>query len=67
MPLRVFNEGTAFLAEAASVTIQKQKMISLNKGADVMGRSIKSVNLLCDRNRNVVWVMRFGEVCLLVA
>lgn len=54
MPFEVFDKRMTPLAKAPSVTIQKRGMISLNKAAHDLVENAETVELLYDRERNVI-------------
>ncbi|MEX5258117.1 hypothetical protein [Kocuria arenosa] len=54
MPFEVFDKRMTPLAKAPSVTIQKRGIISLNKAAHDLIGNAETVELLYDRDRNVV-------------
>ncbi|MCC5781844.1 hypothetical protein CRM73_02585 [Kocuria sp. CCUG 69068] len=56
MPFEVFDKRMTPLAKAPSVTIQKRGVISLNKAAHGLINSAMTVELLYDRDRQVMAV-----------
>lgn len=54
MPFEVFDKRMTPLAKAPSVTIQKRGVISLNKAAHDLIENAETVELLYDRDRNVI-------------
>ena len=50
----VFDKRMPLLAKAPSVTIQKRGVISLNKAAHDLINNAETVELLYDRDRNVI-------------
>lgn len=54
MPFEVFDKRMTPLAKAPSVTIQKRGVISLNKAAHDLVDNAETVELLYDRDRNVI-------------
>ena len=54
MPFEVFDKRMTPLAKAPSVTIQKRGVISLNKAAHDLINNAETVELLYDRDRNVI-------------
>ena len=54
MPFEVFNKRMTPLAKAPSVTIQKRGVISLNKAAHDLVDNAETVELLYDRDRQVM-------------
>ena len=54
MPFEVFDKRMTPLAKAPSVTIQKRGVISLNKAAHDLIDNAETVELLYDRDRNVM-------------
>jgi hypothetical protein len=54
MPFEVFDKRMTPLAKAPSVTIQKRGVISLNKAAHDLIGNAQTVELLYDRDRNVI-------------
>ena len=54
MPFEVFDKRMTPLAKAPSVTIQKRGVISLNKAAHELVDSAETVELLYDRDRQVM-------------
>jgi hypothetical protein len=54
MPFEVFDKRMTPLAKAPSVTIQKRGVISLNKAAHELVDSAETVELLYDRERQVM-------------
>ena len=56
MPFEVFDKRMTPLAKAPSVTIQKRGVISLNKAAHDLIDNTETVELLFDRDRQVMAV-----------
>ena len=56
MPFEVFDKRMTPLAKAPSVTIQKRGVISLNKAAHDLIHNAQTVELLYDRDRQVMAV-----------
>ena len=56
MPFEVFDKRMTPLAKAPSVTIQKRGVISLNKAAHDLIDNAETVELLFDRDRQVIAV-----------
>lgn len=54
MPFEVFNKRMTPLAKAPSVTIQKRGVISMNKAAHDLVDNAETVELLYDRDRQVM-------------
>ena len=54
MPFEVFDKRMTPLAKAPSVTIQKRGVISLNKAAHDLIGNAETVELLYDRDRNII-------------
>lgn len=54
MPFEVFDKRMAPLAKAPSVTIQKRGIFSMNKAAHDLINGAQTVELLFDRERNVI-------------
>lgn len=54
MPFEVFDKRMTPLAKAPSVTIQKRGVISLNKAAHDLLNNVETVELLYDRDRQVM-------------
>jgi hypothetical protein len=54
MPFEVFDKRMTPLAKAPSVTIQKRGVISLNRAAYNLVNNAETVELLHDRDRNVM-------------
>jgi hypothetical protein len=54
MPFEVFDKRMAPLAKAPSVTIQKRGIFSINKAAHKLIGEPKSVELLFDKENNVI-------------
>ncbi|MEX5257859.1 hypothetical protein [Kocuria arenosa] len=54
MPVEVFGKRMTPLAKAPSVTLQKRGVISLNKASHDLIGNAETVELLYDRDRNVI-------------
>ncbi|GGG60630.1 hypothetical protein GCM10011374_24380 [Kocuria dechangensis] len=63
MGFEVFDKRMTPLAKAPSVTIQKRGVISLNKAAHDLIGNAETVELLYDRDRNVVALRAADDFC----